>query len=76
VSESSFKAQVERLRTLRRARDAKKHQRALDRLFKACESDENTMPFILDAVRAKATLGEICDVMRQVFGPWEEPLLY
>src|SRR5438128_1602311 len=76
VSETSFNAQVERLRKLRRTRDAKKHEQALDRLFKACESDENTMPFILDAVRAKATLGEICDVMRQVFGPWEEPLLY
>jgi len=76
VSEASFKAQVERLRKLRGTRDAKKHERALERLFKACDSDENTMPLILDAVRAKATLGEICDVMRQVFGPWEEPLLY
>ncbi len=76
VSESSFKAQVERLRKLRRTRDTKKHARALDRLRKACESDENTMPFVLNAVRAKATLGEICDVMREVFGVWEEPLLY
>src|SRR5438445_1415109 len=55
---------------------AKKHTRALDRLRTACEGDDNTMPFILDAVRAKATLGEICDVMREVFGVWEEPLLY
>ena len=76
VTEASLKAQVERLRRLRRTRDAKKHARSLDRLHKACEGDENTMPFILDAVRAKATLGEICDVMREVFGVWEEPLLY
>ncbi|HVG37104.1 MAG TPA: methylmalonyl-CoA mutase family protein, partial [Thermoplasmata archaeon] len=76
VSEASFKAQVERLRKLRRTRDGKKHTRALERLRKACEGDDNTMPFILDAVRAKATLGEICDVMREVFGVWEEPLLY
>src|SRR5437879_8854449 len=76
VSEASFKAQVDRLRKLRRTRDAKKHTRALDRLRTACEGDDNTMPFILDAVRAKATLGEICDVMRGVFGVWEEPLLY
>src|SRR5438445_434278 len=76
VTEASFKAQVDRLRKLRRTRDAKKHARALDRLRKACEADDNTMPFILDAVRAKATLGEICDVMREVFGVWEEPLLY
>jgi methylmalonyl-CoA mutase N-terminal domain/subunit len=71
-----LKAQVERLRRLRRTRDAKKHEQALDRLRKACEGDENTMPFILDAVRAKATLGEVIDVMREVFGIWEEPLLY
>jgi len=76
VTEASFKAQVERLRKLRRTRDAKKHAVALDRLRKGCESDDNTMPLILDAVRAKATLGEICDVMRAVFGIWEEPLLY
>src|SRR3989442_217733 len=68
VSEASFKAQVDRLRKLRRTRDAKKHTRALDRLRTACEGDDNTMPFILDAVRAKATLGEICDVMREVVG--------
>jgi len=76
VTEAAFKAQVDRLRRLRRTRDAKKHARALDRLGKACEADDNTMPFILEAVRAKATLGEICDVMREVFGVWEEPLLY
>ena len=76
VTEASLKAQVERLRRLRRTRDAKKHTQSLDRLRKACEGDENTMPFILDAVRAKATLGEVIDVMREVFGVWEEPLLY
>ena len=76
VSEASLKAQTARLSKIRRTRDSKKHTAALDRLRKACESDDNTMPFILDAVRAKATLGEICDVMREVFGAYEEPLLY
>jgi methylmalonyl-CoA mutase N-terminal domain/subunit len=76
VTEASFKAQVERLRKLRRSRDAKKHRAALDRLRKAADGDDNTMPFILEAVRAKATLGEVCDVMRDVFGVYEEPLLY
>src|SRR5947208_2156750 len=76
VSEASFKAQVERLRRIRRTRDAKKHARSLDQLRKGCEGDANTMPLILDAVRAKATLGEIIDVMRETFGVWEEPLLY
>ncbi len=76
VSEASLKAQVERLRRIRRTRDAKKHARSLDQLRKGCEGDTNTMPLILDAVRAKATLGEIIDVMRETFGVWEEPLLY
>jgi methylmalonyl-CoA mutase N-terminal domain/subunit len=76
VPEASLKAQLERLRRLRRTRDKKKHAAALDRLRKACESDDNTMPFLLDAVRAKSTLGEICNVMREVFGVYEEPLLY
>jgi methylmalonyl-CoA mutase N-terminal domain/subunit len=76
VSEASLKAQVERLRRIRRTRDAKKHARSLDQLRKGCEGDANTMPLILDAVRAKATLGEIIDVMRETFGVWEEPLLY
>ena len=76
VTEAALRGQLERLRRIRRTRDAKKHTRALNRLRKACEGDENTMPFILDAVRAKATLGEVCDVMREVFGVWEEPLLY
>jgi methylmalonyl-CoA mutase N-terminal domain/subunit len=76
VTEAALKAQFERLRRIRRTRDAKKHERTLDGLRKACEADENTMPRILDAVRARATLGEICDVMRDVFGVWEEPLLY
>jgi len=76
VTTASLRGQLERLRRIRKSRDPKKHARTLDRLRKACEGDENTMPFILDAVRAKATLGEICDVMREVFGVWEEPLLY
>ncbi len=76
VSEASYRSQVERLGRIRRTRDAKKHARALDRLRKACEGDDNTMPLILDAVRSRATLGEICNVVREVFGVWEEPLLY
>ena len=77
VSEASLRGQLGRLKRIRRSRDKKKWERALDALRKACEDeDANTMPRILDAVRARATLGEVCDVMRQAFGVWEEPLLY
>ena len=77
VSAASLRGQLERLRRIRSGRDKRKWERALDALGKACEDeDTNTMPLILDAVRAKATLGEVCGVMREVFGVWEEPLLY
>jgi methylmalonyl-CoA mutase N-terminal domain/subunit len=76
VTKEAFDRQIRRLQKIRKERDPKKHAKALDALRKACEGDANTMPFILDAVRAEATLGEICDVMREVFGAWEEPLLY
>ena len=44
-------------------------------LRKACEGTENVMPFILDAVREYATLGEICGVMREIFGEYEQAVL-
>ena len=76
VTEASYRAQLARLRRTRKMRDARRHERALDRLRKACEGDDNTMPLVLEAIKAKATLGELCDVMREAFGVWEEPLLY
>ncbi len=76
VSKEAYERQLRRLQRIRKERDAKKHSKALEGLRRACEGDDNTMPLILDAVRAEATLGEICDVMRAVFGVWEEPLLY
>jgi methylmalonyl-CoA mutase N-terminal domain/subunit len=45
---------------------------ALDRLGKAARTAENLMPPILDAVRAYATVGEMCDVLREVWGEYEE----
>jgi len=41
-------------------------------LRKAARGNENLMPFIYDAVKSYATLGEICDAMRDVFGTYEE----
>ena len=76
VTKEALERQVKRLQRIRKERNPKKHEKALDGLRRACEGDANTMPFIVDAVHAEATLGEICDVMREVFGVWEEPLLY
>jgi methylmalonyl-CoA mutase N-terminal domain/subunit len=68
-----YARQNARLESLRAERDNARVGQSLDRLRIACEGTENTMPFILDAVRAYATLGEIVDVMRGVFGTYEEP---
>ncbi|TLZ52730.1 MAG: methylmalonyl-CoA mutase [Methanobacteriota archaeon] len=76
VTKESFNRQIARLRAIRKARNARKWERALAALRTAAEGTENLMPRIVDAVRAEATLGEICDTLREVFGTWEEPLLY
>jgi methylmalonyl-CoA mutase N-terminal domain/subunit len=68
-----YKRQINRLEELRRERDQGRVGQALDRLRIACQGTENTMPYILDAVRAYATLGEIVDVMREVFSTYREP---
>jgi methylmalonyl-CoA mutase, N-terminal domain len=68
-----FDRQVKRLEELRRERDNGRVGQTLDRLRIACQGSENTMPYILEAVRAYATLGEIVDVMKEVFGAYPEP---
>jgi methylmalonyl-CoA mutase N-terminal domain/subunit len=68
-----YKRQVARLEQLRNNRDNGAVGQALDRLRIACQGTENTMPNILDAVHRYATLGEIIDVMRDVFGTYQEP---
>jgi methylmalonyl-CoA mutase N-terminal domain/subunit len=68
--------QINRLKTLRKERDATKVQNHLQQLWKAAGGDENLMPFILDCVHSYATLGEICDVLREVFGEYKEQAIY
>lgn len=68
-----YRRQVARLEAVRQERDNGRVGQTLDRLRIASQGTENTMPYILEAVRAYATLGEIIDVMRAVFGTYEEP---
>ncbi len=72
IDEAAQFRQCERLARLRARRDADRVQRALDGLRDAARGTANTMPFILDAVRAYATVGEICDAFRDVLGTYEE----
>jgi methylmalonyl-CoA mutase, N-terminal domain len=61
-------ALVERVARLRASRDGDRARAALDALGRAARGRDNLMPFILDAVEGQATLGEICDRLRAVFG--------
>ncbi len=67
------KKQLERLKAVKTSRDNEKVRKCLEGIRKAAESNENLMPFIIDAVREYATLQEICDVFRQVFGIYRDP---
>jgi len=67
--------QIARLRALRERRDGEKVSSLLVRLKETAQSDENLMPIILECVQAYATLGEICGVLREVFGEYEAPMV-
>jgi methylmalonyl-CoA mutase, N-terminal domain len=72
IDETAGSHQCAKLAALRKRRDQSRVQKSLDALKLAAEGTENTMPRILDAVRAYATLGEICDALRGVFGSYQE----
>ena len=70
VSEKEQRRQRERAQALRESRDEEAVEDALAALKDAAEGDENVMPYIIDAVKAYATTGEICNAMRDVFGEY------
>jgi methylmalonyl-CoA mutase N-terminal domain/subunit len=76
IDQSAEDRQSEKLRVLREKRSAVQVDRALKALRRAAETTENLMPPLMDAVRTRATLGEICNVLREVFGSWQERSVY
>ena len=76
IDEEGEKRHLARLRKVREERNQSKVEKALERLRKAAEGEENLMPYILEAVEAYATLGETCGVLREVFGEYKEPVIY
>ena len=83
IDESVARAQTAKLQSLRARRSNEAVQRCLDALKKAAAqepragvngnvSEANTMPYIVDAVRAYATVGEICEALREVYGTYTE----
>jgi methylmalonyl-CoA mutase N-terminal domain/subunit len=83
IGEEVAQAQTKKLNALRARRSNAEVQRRLDALKKAAAQEPqagkdgqispvNTMPFIIEAVKAYATVGEICDALREVYGTYEE----
>jgi methylmalonyl-CoA mutase N-terminal domain/subunit len=76
IDEQAEARQVASLDAVRRRRDASAVDRALDALRHAAEGGGNTMPPMLEAVRAYATIGEMCDALREVWGEYvEQPII-
>jgi methylmalonyl-CoA mutase, N-terminal domain len=73
INESVRSHQIERLDAARAKRDGGAVRNALEKLKLAAQKMENTMPATIEAVRAYATLGEICSALRDVYGVYEEP---
>jgi methylmalonyl-CoA mutase N-terminal domain/subunit len=76
MDEKGEERQINRLNKLKKNRNNQKVNNNLKKLQKAAKGEENMMPFILDCVHSYATLGETCQVLRDVFGEYEEPAIY
>jgi methylmalonyl-CoA mutase N-terminal domain/subunit len=72
IDETAGERQLAKLDGLKRRRDGASVASALDRLKQGARATANTMPLLIDAVRAYATIGEMCDALRDVWGEWEE----
>ena len=73
IDDSVARRQCQRLADLRNRRDGGRVDSTLRALGAAAATDQNLMPVIIECVRAYATVGEMCDVLRRVFGTYEEP---
>jgi len=74
VDETTAERQHARLARVKATRDRAKVDGALDALGAAARTNANLMPLLIDAVRAHATLGEMCDTLRHAWGEYEEPV--
>lgn len=75
IDEDTAKRQIDRLKNVKEKRDEKRLQKAMGDLKNAAAGNENLMPFLIEAVKAYGTLGDICDVLKGVFGVYEEPIV-
>ena len=74
TNKNAIEIEVERIEKLKARRDNAKLEGILDKLRIVCEKEENVMPIIMKATKEGATVQEICDIYREVWGIWEPPL--
>jgi len=76
IDDSVEAEQLERLAAVKRKRDGRKLAECLKDLAKACKKGDNVMPYCIEAVKNYATVQEICDVYREVYGEYRDPGIY
>jgi len=67
--------EIERIQRLKERRDSAKLETILDQLRKVCEEEKNVLPMVMEATREGATVGEICDIYREIWKVWEPPIV-
>ena len=76
IDEEVESLQIEKTNRIKSERDNKKVREYLEKIGEACAGTQNVMEFLVDAVKAYATLQEVCDIFRQVFGEYRDPGIY
>ncbi len=76
IDEAVARQQLARLREVRKSRRQARVKQSLADLKKAAADDQNLMPYLLRCVKTYATLGEIMDALKEVFGEYEEPVMF
>lgn len=76
IDDSVANHQVQRLKAIRKSRDSRQVKDNLGELKKAAQDEKNLMPFLLDSVKAYATLGEIVEALKEVYGEYQEPIMF
>jgi methylmalonyl-CoA mutase N-terminal domain/subunit len=74
TNEEAMQIEIDRIKKLKARRDNAKLESILDKLRTVCEKEENVMPFVMEATREGATVGEVCDIYREIYGTWDPPL--
>ena len=71
----AVRIEQERIKKLKARRDNKKVEELLDKLRRVCEKGENVLPVVMEVTRAGATVGEVCNIYREIWGVWEPPIV-